>query len=324
MLKPTMLLKLVFIFIASASLSKGFPEEEKYPEKILICGVCQNVEQAFLNTKKSIEKLGNRFADYAVIIYENNSTDNTVNLYREWANSNPKVVFISENMHPLDLPWTRMEKIARARNIVLAEARKSQYSDFPYLIMADLDFITLWPIEEIIKSIHLPIEWDCISANGTRVRDQAYYDRYAFRDNIFCLGPELLDSWWQELASTWFHIYNDDLIPVFSAFGGLAIYKTATILKFCYSGVATYDLTKFYQQIFLSVPQSNLHVQRYLAQNHIQTPMDASILPVIYRCDSGDHIQNCCEHVPLHAAMYINGYNKFFINPKMRMYYFVD
>jgi len=37
--------------------------------------------------------------------------------------------------------------------------------------MVDLDFIAEWPIQEIVKSIELPTEWDSISANGVRSND---------------------------------------------------------------------------------------------------------------------------------------------------------
>ncbi|MFV0339465.1 MAG: hypothetical protein ACK5MA_02380 [Parachlamydiaceae bacterium] len=42
------------------------------PEKILICGVCKDVELAVGPSIRNIEKLGKRFQDYTVIIYENN------------------------------------------------------------------------------------------------------------------------------------------------------------------------------------------------------------------------------------------------------------
>jgi glycosyltransferase involved in cell wall biosynthesis len=324
MFKPRQIMKLTLISISSMILNLGHALEKKTPEKILICGVCQNVENSFIYTKRSIEELGSRFSDYAVIIYENNSTDDTARLYREWANTNPKVTFISENMHPLDLPWTRYERIARARNLVLAHARKPQYSDFPYFIMADLDFMYLWPIDEIVRSINLPIEWDCISANGVRRKSYLYQDRLAFRDERYPFGPDILASWGKEVLATWFRISGEELVPVFSAFGGLAIYKTATLLKFNYSGVATSELEEFYRQIIDRLPQDSHHLQQYLAQNHLSSKDEACEQSVFFRSEWGDNIQCCCEHVPLHAAMYIHGYNKFFINPKMYIYYEIE
>jgi hypothetical protein len=325
MLKLKRHLGSIFFLIVSLSFKQSYTQEKKYDEKIIICGVCKDVEKTFRNTVMQIECLGSLFADYAVIIYENNSIDNTINLYRSWAEANPKVTFISECVDTLLLPATRTERIARARNIVLEEARKPKYSDFPFLIMADLDFLTPWPIDEIVRSIHLPMEWDCISSNGVRYDNFNYWDRFAFRNIKYPLGPELLNGWWDDLNRTWFCVTGEEFCPVFSAFGGLAIYKTESILKFRYDGVPTEALTEFYKQIFMSVYEENDHLRKYLTQNNFLTPIEASMNAVHYRINSGDRFQNfCCEHVPLHAAMYVNGYNKFFINPMMCMYYLVD
>src|SRR6267154_3380068 len=66
------------------------------PEKVLICGVCKNVEKAIPNTLKSATELGTQFLDYRVIIYENNSTDRTKQLFQQWAKENQRVIFLSE------------------------------------------------------------------------------------------------------------------------------------------------------------------------------------------------------------------------------------
>lgn len=94
-------------------------KEDRRP-KVLICGVCRDVEKAVLNSVNNIEELGSKFSDYAVIIYENNSKDHTADLFAIWAEKNPKVTFISEKLIEKHLPQSRPERIARARNIVLS------------------------------------------------------------------------------------------------------------------------------------------------------------------------------------------------------------
>jgi hypothetical protein len=204
--------------------------------KALICGVCKNVGFAVDNTIRNIEKLGKKFDDYAVIIYENNSSDNTVDLFSKWAKENPHVVFISEILsEPPHV--SREEKIARARNIVLELARDSKYNDFEHLIMVDLDFITPWPIREIVETTKMPGQWDCITANGLFSNGSLYWDRYAFRNESFPLGPEVIGQFfWDRLFAhnNWFQITQKDLLPVYSAFGGLGIYKRESIINFSY------------------------------------------------------------------------------------------
>jgi hypothetical protein len=212
-------------------------------EKVLICGVCKDIASSVPNTIKNIEKLGSKFTDYSVIIYENNSQDATNSLLSAWAKRSKKVVFLSETLSAHDLPSTREERIARARNIVLAKAKSLNSEEYKYLIMADLDFNGPWPIAEIVSSLKRKIKWDCISANGInkifkneKTSRLVYWDRYAFRNKRYPVGPEIVGaSWWKDLQKEWFYLSKTHLVPVYSAFGGLAIYKTSTILRFSYS-----------------------------------------------------------------------------------------
>jgi hypothetical protein len=158
----TLCLSLITLFV----FTDVFKRKETYPHKVLICGVCRNVHRAFPHTVKNIEKLGSHFEDYAVLIYENNSKDNTVELMQKWAQKNHRVTFKSETLTDSELPASRTEKIARARNIVLEMARDPKYKEYKYLIMADLDFRKPWPFEEIVNSINAPFDWVAITANG--------------------------------------------------------------------------------------------------------------------------------------------------------------
>ena len=74
-------------------------------EKVLICGICKNVEKAVPNTIRSVQELGAQFLDYQVVIYENNSIDRTKELFQEWAKNNRHVIFISK-----DLPKKKMAR----------------------------------------------------------------------------------------------------------------------------------------------------------------------------------------------------------------------
>ena len=261
-----------------------------------------------------------------MIIYENNSSDNTVALYQAWAKTNTRVCFLSENIPRKLLPPSRTENIARARNIVLRVARGEEYRDFDYLIMADLDFHTEWPHEEILKTTQLQVEWDCISANGFYGNN--YYDHYALRDRIFPLGPELLDSFWWKAAG-WGECRWDgeELVPVYSAFGGLAIYKMSSILPFSYSGLVTEDLTRYYREILSAMTIEHPHAKAYLSGVGKGFTRDLSQVPIIYRCNTPAEspkqypYPTCCEHVPLHASMAVHGFGKHYINPKLILRY---
>ncbi len=188
--------------------------------------------------------------------------------------------------------------------------------------MVDLDFLTPWPIAEIVNTIQKPGEWDCISANGVFNNGFLYWDRYAYRDEMHCFGPELLGSYfWNTLSveNKWFAIEGITYRSVYSAFGGLAIYKRSVITNFTYSGTVTSDLANYYQQIIQSTPESNLDFQKYLELNQIKDnayfQSTGQMIPIVLQTPI------TCEHLTLHASMALKGYNKFYVNPKLYMYY---
>ncbi|MBA3721810.1 MAG: hypothetical protein H0W88_05355 [Parachlamydiaceae bacterium] len=319
-------LLLAVILICTLSFSVFNLNKPKVNKKIIICGVCRNIELSVGNVKTNMEALGKNFEDYAVIICENNSKDNTSALLKEWEKENPKVTIISEFLTPDKLPPHREGGIARARNVVLATAKNAKYRDFEYFIMSDLDFRSPWPIQEIINTINSPIEWDSVTANG--LKDMMYWDHYTFLDAKYPFGAELMGGdWWSRLWNDFFAFKQDEWVPVYSAFGGLGIYKTATILKFAYSGTVTEDLQKYYKKIMMSTPRSHPELQRYLQLVGESVDADLSKVPIKFCGIPGyENPENffrvvCSDHVPLHASMAMNGYVKMYVNPKMYMFY---
>jgi glycosyltransferase involved in cell wall biosynthesis len=310
----------LLIFIQSAVFSL-----EKSKEKILICGVCRDVAPFFEKTIESIELLGQEFADYHVIIYENDSKDNTRELFSSWAAQHPKVTFISEKLSEQELSKTRPERIAYARNRVLFCAKSEKYEEFKYMVMADLDFKHIWPVEEICKTIASQTPWDAVTANGLRPNG-TYHDVYAFRDKKCPLGPELLGRFfWDDLDyNDCFHS-NTPWVSVYSAFGGLGIYKMTSLKNSWYSGVVTRKLKKYYENILEEVPKEHPHLKKYCFINRFN--FFNQKIPVLFRRNTPWETPKnypfviCCEHVPLHASMALEGFDKFYVNPNLIMQY---
>jgi glycosyltransferase involved in cell wall biosynthesis len=291
-------------------------------EKVLLCGVCKNVSKSLDNTIRNLEELGSHFRDYEVIIYENNSVDDTPLKLTEWAQKNPHVVLMTETLPEAQVKVCRTQRIANARNKVLEVARQEKYQDYTYLIMIDLDFPYPWPIKEIVNSLNAPFEWDCIAANGI-YPDGMYRDSLAFRSIVHPFGPELLgEEFWTRRRENKFRLGNTWL-QVYSAFCGLAIYKTKTITQFSYSGVVTDDLKEFYKRVVSELPSDNHHLLTYLRDNNL----DNSDIPILFKKNTirwqqkDDDSIACCEHVTLHASMTVRGYDKFYINPEIVMRY---
>lgn len=321
-------------------------------ERVVICGVARDVAGSLSNMIKTIEDLGGLFSDYRVIVYENDSKDETPLLLYEWMQRNSKVFVSSEvtsNVEYVNLTWdgvgNRPERIARARNIVLERALSKEYARFPYLIWIDMDFGKPFSFEGIIETFQKTSEWDAVFANGVDKKGR-YFDWFAFRDKKYPIGPELLgNSWWDMVAKEKKQLRfkkTGAWHPVYSAFGGLGIYKKSSIQNCRYDAVVTKDLSCFVQRL---LKEKNWLIQRYHKRNqkllhYIRIPCEPkSNLPRIqnlqtaillgsdvhtpvWRMNSGVcQYPATCEHVPFHASMILQGHDKLFINPRIILDY---
>ena len=230
-------------------------------KKILFCSVGKNVEKGLPYAIESIEAIGTQCKDYRVFIYENNSSDLTPRLLSEWQNQNSKVHIESE---VLDISTQkkicraverrgkpcRIEMIAYARNLVLKKALSEEFADFDYIIVSDLDFNWLWELDEVKNSLKTSSEWDAIFANGLSSK-LMLQDRLAFRDRNFPFGPELLgEKFWDTcVLHPLYFPENAILYPVYSAFGGLGIYKRESLIGCSYSPYPDSSLETLYKEI---------------------------------------------------------------------------
>lgn len=314
-------------------------------EKVLICGVCRNIENAVPNTIESIRRLGSQFLDYRAIIYENNSTDQTKKLLNAWAKDDPHVIYMSEQLSKRKLSQElsmkiphRIGKIARARNKVLDVAMDPCFDDHKYVIWADLDFVTPWDVDSIVETILHPKEpWDAVLAYG-------FYDLFAMRSPDCPIGFELIgDLYWKHLDKLYEKYTLDREGPwkkVYSAFGGLGIYKRDAIRGCRYSGEVTSDLEKV---VCIELERAKCSENTFLLDEYEELLSYAKVvelkdnkvsrredypdvlgmrLPkgkiVWFSCTPKSTYAWTCEHIPFHASMILHGFDKIFVNPKIR------
>jgi hypothetical protein len=330
-----------------------FSLEALLPERVIVCGVCRDVDKALPKTIKIMESIGKRFKDYRVIVYENNSVDTTKDLLKNWSTFNKRVKVISENVSQDLLSSTivnrnkdgrffRPEEIARARNKVLDEIFSPAYKRYTHVIWIDMDFKippSLAGIEEVFYSTK---EWDAVFAYGVDP-SHIYWDWYAFRDYENPLGSELLGNTWWYQPKTFSLSIADDWCPVYSAFGGCGIYKKSSIQGCRYSGTVTSDLESVVKHIIETHPDNGAvklykemleETSSYItlgvrAPNlpKIEDPLAGILLnngddPIVWRMSTFVYqYPSVCEHVPFHASMIINGHGKLFINPRLLFYY---
>lgn len=332
--------------------------EHPISQKVVICGVCRNIEKELPYSKRIVEQIGSLFSDYRVVLYENNSSDLTSNLLKSWEQQNLKLFVKSENLTPSQLKGFVLnvsdegqlfhpELIARARNEVLDIALSRDYDDFSHLIWIDMDFVKHPNYQAFIDIFETQEEWDAIFANGIAPNGQ-YWDWYACRFSNFPFGPEMLGIKWyqsQESRTRELVIVPDGpWVPVYSAFGGCGIYKKSSIVGCRYSGIVTETMENFVQKILQDGiesyhPQALLYLKeceqlteyvridnknnlKKIKDDRVGIILSASPYPIIWKMNTfAYHYPSVCEHVPFHVAMIEKNHDRLFICPKLLFYY---
>jgi hypothetical protein len=296
-------------------------------QNIIICGVVKNIGNKLKPNIDHAINTGKYFLNYKIVIYENNSTDNTKDILKLYS-SNKNVKIISEDIDGIQLRennklWAyteitgsshpcRSEHISNARNKLIDEINKPEYDIYNYLIIIDLDS-NGWEINGILDSFNRKDNWDVIFGNST-----PHYDYCALRTDFFLFGPEIIGEPFWNLPN--YNFTSNELIPVYSAFNGIGIYKKNIFRKYKYYFAVNEDLKKFYRTILKKndIPKNIMELITNKCDKFPDGYKDAET-DIFWKSNSGYIGQSICEHVPLNLALYNDGF-KLFINPKMIYY----
>jgi hypothetical protein len=202
---------------------------------VILCGLTKDDASTLPLTIRRIERTGEFFRDYRVVLFENDSRDATPALLKRWAAENPRVRVISESIAGTAIARLgRTERLAWCRNRYLDALRQDQtYRPFEYVIVADMDLGGGWSLDGLASSFGLP-GWDVMASNslGYHYLRRTYYDIYALEPSSVLKRGCL-----QRLAGeAWQLRRGDPPLPVRSAFGGLAIYRKDQLTGRRYSG----------------------------------------------------------------------------------------
>ncbi len=319
------------------------------PQKVIVCGVCRDVERHVSHSIGYMKTIGSLFEDAKFIIYENNSQDNTPQIVAKWRDQDPRVRFISERVSDDELDRVVKnrvngshfiaEKIARARNIVLDLAMSDEYADYDYLIWMDMDFFRKPSFEGIVDVFRSKTEWDAVFAYGIDPPG-TFWDWYAYRDEDNFLGSEHLGMYWWKKPKKLQLNRRDPWKRVLSGFGGCGIYRKSSIVGCRYSGLVTHDLAKYTKMMIDRYP-NHPEVKRYqrmvgrakkvyqlkrpessnlknIRSRNIGFRLEDDPLGIVWFMSSFAYdYPSVCEHVAFHASMIVRGKDKLFINPKM-------
>lgn len=196
--------------------------------RVAVTGLARNLAPILPHTIRRVERLCGLFADARVIVYENDSTDGTKLLLRQWAARNPRVHVTLDDCHDPRNPPTRC--LARAERMARYRDRCQRLileggGGLDVVIVADLDVTGGWSLDGIANSFGHDA-WDFVGSNGLIYR----------REGLAINAPRQYDMWALRFdaaltplptKSALLHAYprGGPLVPVTSCFGGLGIYR---------------------------------------------------------------------------------------------------
>ena len=257
--------------------------------RAVFTGVAKNNEAQIEPVLKQIVETGALFADYQVLIYDMDSTDKTLDILNEFAKTQGTRWRIIRKQG---------ESLVNLRNSFLAEFRENPlYKDYDLMVVANMNLKYGWDVRGIAHSFSKFAAWDAVSANGvyspTFGMDMAELHALRPGNSTTLSGGTQLPAVWltqhsKEFESNphgywnWLGVHvnkicfspsrADPLVPVDSAFGGLAVYKRATIKDCQYS----------------STQEDSEHVAFHAcirAKNSARIFIDARFLVKVFRFD---------------------------------------
>jgi len=206
------------------------------------CGPVKDCGPYLLKIFENIEKMASLFEDYKIIIYYDKSSDNTLEILKEYQLKNPNLLFYVNNK-PTS-PY-RTHNIANARNFCLKYIR-SNIQQFPFFIMMDFDDVNCKEVNiESLRKYLYSNSWDGLSFNT----NPAYYDIWALSIYPYCFSYNhfndnynyhgiIKDYIMRKLNS----LKPGQILSCISSFNGFSIYRTNKFLDTYYDGRVRSDL----------------------------------------------------------------------------------
>lgn len=186
------------IDLSNEYIKKGYLRAAQ--SKIAICCLVRNNAKIVNKSKIRLEHIGKYFKDYKIIMFENDSDDNTRELLKEWRKENSNVILLDccddgncdcklKHMTGYSFGYNssqRLSRMARFRENYLNYVKKS-LNDYDYMLVVDFDLNGNADINGLFDSIAKD-DWGAIFCNGRTSMPGSFgamtipYDSLAYLD----------------------------------------------------------------------------------------------------------------------------------------------
>jgi hypothetical protein len=267
-----------------------------------ICGPVKNCGPYLSKVLCNMEKIGSLFDNYKIIIYYDQSSDNTLKILKEYQNINPNMIFYV-NQKPLSK--FRTHNIATARNLCLKFVRENK-ERFPFFIMMDCDDVNCKEVNiDILKKyLHLN-SWDGLSFNTS----PKYYDIWGLSIYPFCFSYNHFENnvRYYDIMQNYVDIIlkkakeENKLVECISSFNGFSLYRTSIFLNTYYDGRVRLDL----------IPKANLEAHKNITKSKL-------VFKQYFKPDGKINVDGRyedCEHRAFHIQARQNSGARIMISP---------
>ena len=223
---------------------------------VIICSIVRNAERGLKANIPVIDSFCQYCMDFKIVIYENDSIDKTKFLLTKWADKDRSRIHIllndtdashtiptkrEVNCNPF-YSYKRISKMTDLRNKYMDYVNNQRW-DADYMIVVDLDVAQL-NLKGMLSSFSSKIEWDAVTAFGYSTSPRLcrrYHDTYALTEVGNEEKPQT-EKIIKELSYKYRKLKSSDQwVKVFSAFGGLAIYRFEAVKGLRYETIRNDD-----------------------------------------------------------------------------------
>lgn len=217
--------------------------------RIVICSLARNVSKIFEKTKSRLEYIGSQFTEYKIILFENDSTDNSRELLTDWTKTNSNIILLEccdlgscecklktkTGYGYGTFSEERLGKMALYRQQYLNFVNK-HFKHFNYMLVVDFDLDGCVNINGIFDSVAKE-DWGAIFCNGRISLPGTFglktipYDSMAvlfmgedYNIKSYGLSELLKRSFLLDYYSGYKHFFQ-----VKSAFNGYGLYKISSL-----------------------------------------------------------------------------------------------